>query len=291
MQAVYQGSGTALVTPFRNGQIDWKALARLIDRQIEQGTQALVIAGTTGEPSTLTRKEKRELFDRCAELIAGRVPMIAGTGGNDTREVISDTRYAKEAGADACLVVTPYYNKTTQRGLVLHYAEVDAASELPLIVYNVPSRTAMNITPQTMAEIARLPRVAGLKDAASDIRQTLQTIRLCPGLPVYSGADEMNYPILCAGGAGCISVTANVYPDACRAFTDAMAQGRWKDALCLQLKLDPVTEALFSETSPIPVKAALAMKGLCTDEVRAPLYPMAESGRTALRLAMEAFEA
>jgi len=282
MQAVFHGSATALITPFTENGIDFPALERLLERQLDAGIRALVILGTTGEPSTMTAEEKQAVLSFSSRVIRGRVPLIAGTGGNDTRRVIEDTAMAARCGADAALIVTPYYNKTTQRGLVLHYEMIDEVTDLPFIVYNVPSRTGLNLTPATMQAISRLPHCAGLKDAASSVTQMLETMRLCPNLPLYCGADELNYPYLACGAAGLISVVSNVCPGEIEAMCLAVECGQFEEALSIHQKLSPLTAALFAQTNPIPVKEALCLMGLCDDTLRPPLFPMEDEERQKL---------
>ncbi len=289
MKAIFTGSATALITPFKNGRIDWDAYEQLIEAQIQGGTKALIVAGTTGEPSTLSASEKKELLAFSAKAIRGRAAFIAGTGGNDTAAVIANSKAAEELGADACLIVTPYYNKTTQRGLYLHYEAIDREIGLPFIVYNVPSRTGLNLLPDTMRRIAELPHTAGLKDASASITQGLETMRLCPGLPVYSGSDELNYPLLACGAMGTISVVSNLFPEKLAALWNAVETGDFGHALAIHQSLAPLTAALFAQTSPIPVKAAMAMLGRASEEVRPPLFPLTDEEKARLRSVLNGY--
>lgn len=277
MYEVFRGSATAIATPFTGSGIDWSALTRILDYQLAGGTQAIIAAGTTGEPSTMTHEEKMGVIEYTVKHIAGKVPVIAGTGGNHTSQVIEDSLEAQALGADALLVVTPYYNKTSPRGLIAHYHAIADAVKLPILIYNVPIRTSLNLKPEQLAAIAEHPRVVGIKEASADLTQVLAMRRLCPHLAIYSGTDQVNLPILACGGSGTISVTANVVPKLCRQMTDAFFSCDLQTALDIQLRLAPLTEALFAETSPIPLKAALAYLGLCENRLRLPLVEMSPS--------------
>lgn len=287
MKEVFRGSAVAIATPFARNGIDWDAFAGLLDFQIREGTQAIIAAGTTGEPSTMTPAEKMEVIRFVIDRVDGRIPVIAGTGSNNTAQSIDDARAAAAMGADALLVVTPYYNKTTTRGLIAHYHAIADAVDIPVIAYNVPGRTGLNLTPVQMAAIADHPHIGGIKEASGDLQQVLEIRRLCPDLPIYSGTDQVNLPILACGGSGSISVTANVAPRLCREMHDAFFTGNLKTALEIQLRLAPLTNALFMETSPIPLKAALSMMGLCENRLRLPLVEMEEGHRAILAREME----
>ena len=260
---IFTGCACALVTPFdAEGRLDAAALARLVRWHIGRGTDALVVCGTTGEASTMTEREQAEAAANAVEAADGRVPVIAGVGGNDTRRVIAACKAARAAGADGALAVTPYYNKTTQEGLIAHYTAVAEASEIPLILYNVPGRTCLNLRPETAAALARHENIAGMKEASGDMAQTMEAIRLCGAeFAVYSGCDELTLPVLACGGAGVISTAANVVPEKMR-------------ALCALQALAPLISALFARVNPIPVKAAAAILGLCENNVRLPLVAM-----------------
>ncbi len=280
---VFRGVATALITPTTEDGVDYGAFGRLIDWQIEEGINALVIAGTTGEGSTLSTEEHNAVIRYAVERAAGRVPIIAGTGSNNTAHAIELTKAACEAGADAMLVVTPYYNKATQKGLIQMYTAIADASTKPLILYNVPSRTGVNIAPETYAALAGHPNIAGFKEANGDISAIVKTMSLVGNrLALYSGNDDQTVPLLSMGGSGVISVLSNVMPaktvEMCRRFWDGDIQGSAK----LQCELLPLINALFSEVNPIPVKAAMAAMGFCENYVRLPLTQMEDRTRGAL---------
>ena len=274
---LFIGSAAALVTPFSRGQIDFDALARLIDFQLTHHSDALTVCATTGEAPTLTQNEKDSILSFTLERVNGRVPVIMGTGANNTACAVAQTKRAQVLGAQGALVVTPYYNKTTQRGLIAHYTAVADSTPLPLILYNVPSRTGLNMLPETAAQLAEHPNIIGIKEACTDISQISELARLtCGRLALYSGNDDMVLPVLALGGIGVISACANVIPAKMHALTAAWHAGQINQARKIQLDLLPLCRALFSEVNPIPVKAALRMMGLCSDEVRLPLVPMSE---------------
>ncbi|MGI6215316.1 MAG: 4-hydroxy-tetrahydrodipicolinate synthase [Christensenellales bacterium] len=277
-KTIFKGCATALITPFKNNQIDKKALEKLIAYQLDNGVSALVACGTTGEPAALSIDEWESVLKICVNESAGSVPVIAGTGSNNTLEVVEKARRAKELGASAQLVVTPYYNKTTQEGLIAHYKYIAQNSELPIIVYNVPSRTGMTIEPQTIAALAKIDGIAAVKEATSDIALLADMMHACKSeLDFYSGSDESIVPFMSLGGLGVISVLSNVIPKAVSDITSFMLKDEYKKAAAMQIKLMPFVRALFSKTSPIPVKAALSLLGLCENEVRLPLIPMWET--------------
>ena len=272
---VFMGAATALITPMTAAGVDYPAFGRLIDWQIESGIDALVIAGTTGEGSTLSDEEHREVLRFSAERIAGRVPMIAGTGSNDTAYAVDLTKYACEAGADAMLVVTPYYNKATQKGLVRQFTEIADASTKPLILYNVPSRTGVTIEPSTYAALADHPMIAGIKEAGGNISKIVETVALVGNkLDLYSGNDDQVVPIMAMGGKGVISVLSNLMPAETSDMCHRWLKGDIEGAAALQCEYLPLINALFSEVNPIPVKAAMAAMGFCENYVRLPLTPM-----------------
>lgn len=279
-----QGSLTALVTPFRNGALDEAALRRLIDRQIAKGTSAVCPAGTTGESATLSAAEHRRVISLTVEAAAGRVPVVAGAGSNATAEAIELARFAEKAGADAILAVTGYYNRPTQAGLVAHFTALHDATGLPVILYNVPGRTVANLSVDTIAALSRLPRIVGVKDATGDLaRVALQRLASRPDFIQLSGEDMTAVGFNAMGGVGCISVTANVAPDLCAAMQKASLAGDCATALELQDRLAPLHDALFAETSPGPVKYAMSLMGLCTDELRLPLVAPSEGTKTRVR--------
>ena len=272
---VFMGAATALVTPMTAEGVDYPAFGRLIDWQIDRGIDALVIAGTTGEGSTLSDEEHRQVLRFSAQRIAGRVPMIAGTGSNDTAYAVDLTKYACEVGADAMLVVTPYYNKATQKGLVRMFTEIADSSTKPLILYNVPSRTGVGIEPSTYAALADHPMIAGIKEANGDISKIVETAALVGDkLDLYSGNDDQVVPILSMGGKGVISVLSNLMPAETSAMCHLYLRGDVKASAELQRDYLPLIKALFCEVNPIPVKAAMAAMGFCENYVRLPLTPM-----------------
>lgn len=286
---IFRGIATALVTPTTPTGIDYDAFARLIDWQIAQGINALVICGTTGESSTLTDAEHRRAIAFACEHVAGRVPVIAGTGSNETDYAVELTRSACADGADAVLVVTPYYNKTTQRGLIRMYETIADASTKPVILYNVPSRTGINIAPETYVALAEHPRIAAIKEANSDISKIVETFALVGDrLDIYSGNDDQIVPILAMGGQGCISVLSNVIPAQTVALTDRFFAGDVAGAAALQCQYMPLVRSLFCETNPIPVKAAMAAMGYCENYLRLPLVPMEEDHRRVMLERMRA---
>ena len=275
---IFKGAATALVTPLNAEGVDYANFGRLIDWQIAEGIDALVIAGTTGEGSTLSDEEHRAVLKFAAERIAGRVPMIAGTGSNDTAYAISLTKYACDVGADAMLVVTPYYNKATQKGLIQMYRAIADASTKPLILYNVPSRTGVGIEPATYAELAKHERIVAIKEANGNISKIVETAALVGDkLDIYSGNDDQIVPILAMGGMGIISVLSNVMPAKTVEICDRWFSGDIAGSAALQCELLPLINALFSEVNPIPVKAAMSAMGWGENYVRLPLTPMEEA--------------
>lgn len=280
---IFKGIAPALVTPMTSNGVDYDALARLIDFQLENGVNALLAVGTTGESATLTPEERKEVIRFTVKRAAGRVPVIAGTGTNNTQHVLEYTRSACDDGADAVLVVTPYYNKATQAGLIAHYTAVADASAKPVILYNVPSRTGCNLLPDTVAVLAEHPNITGLKEATGNMAQVVETFAKCGDkLDIYSGEDGITVPILAMGGAGCISVAANVAPREMVAMTDAFFAGDVARAAALQCRLLPLIRCLFSEVNPIPAKAAMSAMGYGEEHLRLPLTPMEPEHRAKL---------
>ncbi|MCS7163489.1 MAG: 4-hydroxy-tetrahydrodipicolinate synthase [Thermodesulfovibrio sp.] len=278
-----KGSCVAIVTPFKNGKIDEKALEELIEWHIQEGTHGIVPCGTTGEASTLDYEEHYRVIEITVKAVNKRVPVIAGTGSNSTDEAIMITRKAEELGADAALVVTPYYNKPTQEGLYRHYKEIADKTGLPLILYNVPGRTSVNLLPQTVARLAEHPRIVGIKEATGDMKQVSELIRLCGDkITVLSGDDFTNLPLLVLGGKGAISVTANICPKEMAELFNAWERGDIETARSIHYKLEPLNKAMFIETNPIPVKTALAMMGKIREEFRLPLCEMSQSNKEKL---------
>jgi 4-hydroxy-tetrahydrodipicolinate synthase len=284
MHALFTGVGTALVTPFAaDDSIDFETLGRLIERQIASEIPALVACGTTGEPATMTEAEQDELIGFTVERAAGRALVIAGVGGNDTKRVCRRAQTARNLGADAILAVTPYYNKTTQAGLIEHFTRVADAAEIPVVLYNVPSRTGLNLLPETAMRLAGHPMIVALKEANPDLRQMTEGARLLAGkMAVYSGNDEHAFSALALGADGVISVASNLVPEAVKAVTDRFFSGDIDESRALQLQLNPLIDALFLEVSPIPVKEALAAIGFGNGKTRPPLVPMDDMNREKL---------
>jgi len=275
---IFRGAATALITPLDENGVNYEALGRLIDWQIDEGINALVIAGTTGEGSTLSDEEHRDVLRYSVERIAGRVPCIVGTGSNDTDYAVSLSRYACEIGSDALLVVTPYYNKATQNGLIKMYNTIADAVTKPIIVYNVPSRTGVNIEPATYEKLAEHPNIRGIKEANGNISKIVETAALVGDrLDIYSGNDDQIVPVLAMGGIGVISVLSNVMPAKTVEIFDRWFRGDIAGSAALQCELLPLINALFSEVNPIPVKAAMAAMGWCENYLRMPLTPMEEA--------------
>jgi len=277
---VFKGMATAMVTPMTPHGVDYDALARFIDFQLESGINALVAVGTTGESATLTPDERKAVIRFTVKRVDGRVPVIAGTGTNNTEHVLDFTRCACDDGADAVLAVTPYYNKATQKGLIAHYSAVADASQKPVILYNVPSRTGLNMLPATVAALAEHPMIVGVKEASGNMSQVVDIIARCGDkIDVYSGEDALTVPMLAMGGAGCISVLTNVVPKEAVEMTDKFFAGDIAGAAALQLRFLPLINALFSEVNPIPAKAAVAKMGFGEEHVRMPLTLMEDDTR------------
>ncbi|MBQ6622215.1 MAG: 4-hydroxy-tetrahydrodipicolinate synthase [Mogibacterium sp.] len=286
---IFEGIATALITPMTENGVNYEQYGRLIDWQIEQGIDAIVACGTTGEGSTLTDEEHKECIRFAVERAAGRIPVIAGTGSNDTAYGTQLTRYACEVGADACLVVTPYYNKATQNGLVRMYGEYAAASTVPIIVYNVPSRTGVNIEPSTYEKLAQIEHIAAIKEANSNISKIVDTFaRVGDKLDIYSGNDDQIVPLLAMGAKGCISVLSNVIPAETREICTRFFAGDVAGAAELQCKYNELVASLFCEVNPIPVKAAMAAMGFCDPIIRSPLFEMEPKNYERLLNAMRA---
>ena len=285
---MFKGSIVALITPFRYGKVDEEAFQALVEWQISEGTQGLVPCGTTGESPALSHAEHKRVVEMCIEAASGRVPVIAGTGSNSTAEAIELTQHAKDAGADAALVVTPYYNKPTQEGLFQHYQSIHDAVDIPIIIYNIPPRSVIDMSVETMSRLAELPNIVGVKDATSKIaRVSLTRLALGSDFCQLSGEDATALAVLAHGGHGCISVTANVAPRMCAEFHDAWADGRPDDALLIQDRLMPLHTALFVESSPAPVKYGASLLNRCTDEVRLPLVGIMDETKKMVRVAMQ----
>ncbi|MBE7217388.1 MAG: 4-hydroxy-tetrahydrodipicolinate synthase [Caulobacteraceae bacterium] len=285
----FTGAITALVTPFRAGRVDEAAFRALVERQVSAGVAGLVPVGTTGETATLDAGEHRRVVELCVEACARRVPVIAGAGANSTATAIELARHAKAAGADGALVVTPYYNRPSQEGLYRHYATVAEAVDLPLVLYNVPSRTGVDLATDTVIRLAALPNVVGLKDATGDLARVSLMRLACPeGFALLSGDDPSALGYVAQGGHGVISVTSNVAPEPCAQRIRCALEGDFAGALAVQDRLIGLDRALFADNSPAPAKWALARLGLCTDEVRLPLAPCSEAAQAQVREAMAA---
>jgi 4-hydroxy-tetrahydrodipicolinate synthase len=283
----FRGSFTALVTPFKNGSVDEKAFRDLVDWQIEEGTNGLVPVGTTGESPTLSHAEHKNVVEWCVDQARGRVPVVAGAGSNSTKEAIDLAQHAEKAGANAVLVVTPYYNKPTQDGLYAHYKAINDAIGIPILIYNIPSRSVIDMSVDTMQRLYELKNIAGVKDATANMtRITQQRAALCEDFNQLSGEDITALGFMAHGGHGCISVTSNVAPRLCSEFQAACLRGDFAAALKLQDKLAPLHINLFVETSPAPIKYALSLLGKCANTLRLPMVPVTEKAQVAVRQAM-----
>lgn len=284
---MFKGSFPALITPFKNGAVDEAAFQAFVEWQISEGSNGLVPCGTTGETPTLNHDEHMRVTELCLEVAGGKVPVIAGTGSNSTEEAIGLTQHAQKAGANAALIATPYYNKPTQRGLYLHYKAIHDTTDIPIIIYNVPGRSVIDMTVATMAELVKLPRIAGVKDATGDLTRPVQTRRECgTDFSQFTGEDGIALPFLAVGGIGCISVTANIAPRLCSDMHTAWRAGDTAKAAELHDRLMPVHEAMFCETSPGPVKYAAGLLGLCSAEMRLPLCEIADTSKEAVRASL-----
>jgi 4-hydroxy-tetrahydrodipicolinate synthase len=287
---MFSGAIVAIVTPFKAGGVDEAGLRSLIDFQIANGTSGIVPCGTTGESPTLSHKEHERVVEITIEQTAGRVPVIAGTGSNSTEEAVALTAHAKKAGADAALLITPYYNKPTQEGIYRHFERVAKSVDIPIIVYNIPGRTATNIEPETMLRLSKIDNIVGVKESAGSMKQITDIIALCgEDFTVVSGEDCLTFPLLCVGGKGVISVVSNVAPRQMADLCNLFFEGRFEESRKLYYKLLPLLHILFIETNPAPVKAALAMMNkIESEEVRLPLVTLSENSKVRLRQVLEA---
>lgn len=284
---MFHGSITALITPFRNGKVDEAAFQKFVAWQVAEGSHAVIPVGTTGESPTLSHEEHGRVVELCVEAAGGKIPVIAGAGSNSTEEAISLARHAKAAGAAAVLVVTPYYNKPTQEGLYQHYKAIHDAVDVPIVIYNIPGRCVVDMKVETMARLAKLPNIIGVKDATADLVRPLRTrLEIGPDFCQLSGEDATVVAFLAQGGAGCISVTANIAPRLCAELHNAWAARDFAKVEELRDRLMPLHQAMFVETSPAPVKYAASLLGLCSDDVRLPLVPVTEATRATVRAAM-----
>jgi 4-hydroxy-tetrahydrodipicolinate synthase len=288
---MFKGSIVAIVTPFINGAVDVEKLRELVEFQIEGGTDAIVPCGTTGEASTLDYDEHMLVIKTVVEQVDKRVPVIAGTGSNSTAEAIELTQLAKEAGVDGCLLVTPYYNKPTQEGLYRHYKAVAEGVAIPQILYNVPGRTGVNLLPETVARLAVIKNIVAIKEATGSLQQASEVMALCGDqIDVLSGDDFITFPMMACGARGVISVTANIMPKAIGDLTDAFYAGDLATARKLHLDTLKISNAMFIESNPVPVKTALGMMGKCSDEVRLPLAPMSAANKAKLEAIMKEYK-
>ncbi len=284
---MFQGSMTALITPFKDGSVDDDAFQSFVEWQIEEGSEGVIPCGTTGESPTLSHAEHMRVTELCIEVVQGRVPVIAGTGSNSTDEAIELTRHAKDAGATAGLVVTPYYNKPTQEGLYRHYKAINDAVDLPILIYNIPGRSVVDMSVDTMARLAELPNIAGVKDATSDLaRPMLTKLAIGPDFCQLSGEDATIVPFLAGGGVGCISVTANIAPRLCATLHKSWRGGDMAAVMEMQDRLIPLHMSMFCETSPGPVKYAAQLLGKCNGETRLPICEISENSKAVVKEAM-----
>jgi len=287
---MFSGSMVALVTPFKDGGVDWQSLEGLVDFHIKNGTNGIVPCGTTGESATLDHVEHHDVIKAVVKAVKKRVPVIAGTGSNSTQEAIDLTIGAERAGADGALLISPYYNRPMQEGIYQHYKKVASSVGIPLIIYNIPARTGSKIEPETLARLAEIKNIAGVKEATGSVDQAIDVLRLCGDrLAVYSGEDSLTYSLMALGGKGVISTVANIAPKDMSDLTQACLKGDWETGRKLQFKLVPLIRAVFLETNPIPIKSALSLMGKCRGDLRLPLTPMSEGNLNKLRQAMTDF--
>ena len=287
---MFSGSMVALVTPFRDGKVDWPSLEALVDFHLQNGTHGIVPCGTTGESATLSHEEHDAVIAAVIKAVNKRIPVIAGTGSNSTEEAVRLTRAAEKAGADGALMISPYYNRPTQEGIYQHYKKVAAAVGIPIIVYNIPGRTGSKIEPETLARLAEIKNIGGVKEATGSVDQAIDVIRLCgDNLAVYSGEDSLTFSLMALGGKGVISTVANITPREMSGLADACLKGDWTRGRELQFKLVPLIRSVFLETNPIPVKTALSLMGRCSPELRLPLTPMSEGALKKMKQAMADF--
>lgn len=288
--SLFKGSGVAIITPFTEFGVDLKKLEELLEWHIQNGTDAIIICGTTGEASTMTETERKEAIEYTVKIVNKRIPVIAGTGTNNTNASINMSIWAESIGVDGLLVITPYYNKTTQKGLIEHFKAIANSVKIPIIVYNVPSRTGMNILPKTLKELCQFENIVAVKEASGDISQIVKIKSLCKDrLDIYSGNDDQIIPILALGGIGVISVMANILPKETHDICNLFFEGKLEEALKLQLDTLPLENALFIETSPIPIKTAMNLLGMNVGDLRLPLCPMSNENLMVLKKELEAY--
>ena len=287
---MFAGSMVALVTPFKDGKVDRTSLEGLVEFHVEHGTSGIVPCGTTGESATLSHEEHEDVIKAVIKAVNKRVPVIAGTGSNSTEEAVRLTRAAEKSGADGALMISPYYNRPTQEGIYQHYKKVADSVGIPIIIYNIPGRTGSKIEPETLARLAEIKNVAGVKEATGSVDQAIDVIRLCGDrLAVYSGEDSLTFSLMALGGKGVISTVANIAPKEMSQLTEACLKGNWERGREFQFKLMPLIRAVFLETNPIPIKTALSLMGKCTGELRLPLTPMSEGALKKMKQAMTDF--
>ena len=290
-EIIFKGCGTALVTPFTNEGINFEELRKMIEFQILEGADSLIICGTTGESSTMSIEEKKSIIDFSVKIAHGRIPIMGGTGGNNTKDVIYMSKYAQSVGVNGLLIVTPYYNKTTQLGLLQHYAEIAQNVKLPIILYNVPSRTGINIEPQTCLELSKIPNIVAIKEASGNISQVAKIANLCKDeLTIYSGNDDQVVPLLSVGGMGVISVLSNLFPKFVHNMVTDYLAGNWQKACASQLYALPMIDALFTEVNPIPIKYAMNKIGFNCGIPRLPLVELTEKNKKKIDDALNNFE-
>lgn len=289
MAAIFEGSGVALVTPFRNGNVDTAAIERLVEMQIEAGTKAIIACGTTGEPATMNTDERELVIRTICKASDGKLAVVAGTGTNNTQSVISAAKRYEDLGCAAQLVVTPYYNKTNEEGLYRHYMAVADNTKLPIVIYNVPSRTGIDLQPGTLYRLSQCEQIVGVKESSYDLPTVMEKFAIVKDtqVSIYSGNDDMNYPLLALGAKGVVSVAANFIPGQVAAMVNSYLAGDIEAALSMQLRLMPINRALFYEVNPIPCKAAMEMLGLCGGELRLPLYEISDCNRERLAEALQ----
>lgn len=286
-KVIFKGCGTAIITPFTEDGVNFEEFRKMIEFQISEGIDSIIVCGTTGESSTMTTEEKKETIKFAIDVVAKRIPVIAGTGGNCTKSAIEMSKYAESVGADAVLVVTPYYNKTTQSGLIAHYKAIAESISIPVVLYNVPSRTGLNITPATCLELSKIDNIVAIKEASGNISQVAEIANLCrDNLAIYSGNDDQVLPVLSLGGLGVISVVSHLIPKDMHNMVENFFNGNIKEATTLQLDTLKLTSALFSEVNPIPVKAACNMMGFNVGTPRLPLIEMSDDGKERLKKEM-----
>lgn len=288
---IFKGCGTAIVTPFTEDGVNFKEFEKMLEDQIANNADSIIVCGTTGESSTMTLEERKETIKFAVDVVHKRIPVISGTGGNCTKSVIEMTKFAESVGVDGALIVTPYYNKTTQEGLISHYTAIAKETNLPIILYNVPSRTGVNILPKTCQELAKIENIVAIKEASGNLSQVAEIANLCEEeLKIYSGNDDQILPVLSLGGIGVISVLSNIFPQFTHTMVEDFFNGKIEEAICAQIKAIPLIKALFCEVNPIPVKAALSMVGYEAGKPRLPLVEMSKENQEILKKQLQNFK-